>query len=236
MKPRTFGLDISQPDVSAEGQAQENPYAPKSMTDKLGSYFKTVIKGTFNLTRPNSHCNLRAQQTVEGTKLREEHQVMVATLQNRVVMLHSNPLLGKIFMYELDPSQQYRYQQQVRFRPNSLIRMQVVDNLVLVHNLDDKHSQMYDFKVVDYSAPLLKANLQVQPVMDQFCSDMYLAEEKATLAEANSDPNLAKDTTVEINFAVKYSSDSNEPVKAEVTVPPNDNPEEEKKETSETDS
>jgi hypothetical protein len=72
--------------------------------------------------------------------------------------------------------------------------------------------------------------------MDQFCSDMYLAEEKATLAEANSDPNLAKDTTVEINFAVKYSSDSDEPVKAQVTVPQNDKPEEEKKETSETDS
>lgn len=35
---------------------------------------------------------------------REEHNVLVATLQNRVCLIHSNPFIGKIFVFELDPT------------------------------------------------------------------------------------------------------------------------------------
>ena len=139
-------------------------------------------------------------------------------------------------MYELDPSQQYRYQMQILFAPSSLIRMQIIDNLVVVHNLDERHSQMYDFKIVDYATPLLKPHVKVHPDMDHFCSDMYLPEEKAALAEAESDPNLAKEQSVEINFTVKYSSDSDEPVKAEVSVKDSPAAEEEKKQPDSADS
>ena len=48
---------------------------------------------------------------------RQEHQVMVSCLCNKVIMLHSNPFLGRIFVYELDPSLIYRFQGQVTFTP-----------------------------------------------------------------------------------------------------------------------
>jgi hypothetical protein len=34
----------------------------------------------------------------------EEHHVMISTMQNRVCLVHSNPFIGKIFVYELDPT------------------------------------------------------------------------------------------------------------------------------------
>ena len=69
---------------------------------------------------------------------------MVTCLCNKVIMLHSNPFLGRIFVYELDPSLIYRFQGQVVFTPQTLIRIQIFDNTLVVHNLDDKSSQIYD--------------------------------------------------------------------------------------------
>lgn len=76
-------------------------------------------------------------------------------------MLHSNPFLGRIFVYELDPQLIYRFQGQVMFTPQTLIRMQIIDNMLVVHNLDDKSSQVYDFKIADYASPLIGPNLEV---------------------------------------------------------------------------
>ena len=53
----------------------------------------------------------------EATLRRQEHQVMVTCLCNKVIMLHSNPFLGRIFVHELDPSLIYRFQGQVTFPP-----------------------------------------------------------------------------------------------------------------------
>lgn len=93
--------------------------------------------GKFTLRDDLTHKNIRGiEQAQDATRKREEHQVIVATLQNRVVMLHSNPYIGKIFMYELDPSSQYRYQLQITFPVGNLIRMQIIDNLLVLHNLD----------------------------------------------------------------------------------------------------
>ena len=45
-----------------------------------------------------------------ATLRRQEHQVVVTCLCNKVIMLHANPYLGRIFVYELDPSLIYRFQ------------------------------------------------------------------------------------------------------------------------------
>lgn len=39
--------------------------------------------------------------------------------------------------------------------------MQIIDNIFVLHNLTDKSTQMYDFKIQDYSYPLGKPDLQV---------------------------------------------------------------------------
>jgi hypothetical protein len=39
---------------------------------------------------------------------------LLTTLQNRIVLVHVNPNLGKVFMYEVDPQNVYRYQMQIQ--------------------------------------------------------------------------------------------------------------------------
>ena len=55
-------------------------------------------------------------------------------------MLHANPFIGRIFVIELDPSFAYKYQTQVAFTPLTLIKMQIIDNALVLHNVDDKAS------------------------------------------------------------------------------------------------
>ena len=84
----------------------------------MQSFFKTTNSGKFLIKDSLAHKNLRlahlehiAQEAnADSQKLkREEHQILLCTMQNRVVLLHSNPHLGKVFMYELDPNNVYRY-------------------------------------------------------------------------------------------------------------------------------
>ena len=62
----------------------------------------------------------------------------MTSLYNKVVLLHANPFLGQIFVFELDPEFIYKYQNQVLYPASSLIQMQIIDNLLVVHNLDEK--------------------------------------------------------------------------------------------------
>lgn len=56
--------------------------------------------------------------------------------------------------------------------------MQVIDNLLVIHNLDSRSTQVYDFKIVDYNIPMLKPNLRVDlSSSERFLSDLFLPEE-----------------------------------------------------------
>jgi hypothetical protein len=46
-------------------------------------------------------------------------------------------------------------------KPHAQIRLQVVDGLVVVHDLDTKTTQIYDPKMPDFSEPLLHDGLVV---------------------------------------------------------------------------
>lgn len=72
------------------------------------------------------------------------------------MFLHSNPYVGKIFMFELNPDNLVSREKSIDFTPGCLIRMQIVDGLVVVHNLDERVTQLYDPKLRDYHLPLLK--------------------------------------------------------------------------------
>jgi hypothetical protein len=39
--------------------------------------------------------------------------------------------------------------------------MQLIDNLLVVHNLDEKSTQLYDLKIQDYASPLIGPHLNV---------------------------------------------------------------------------
>ena len=102
-------------------------------------------------------------------------------------MLHSNPFLGRIFVFELDPTFVYKYQTQVTFAPQTLIKMQIIDNTLVLHNVDEKSSQIYDFKIQDYGSPLIRQNLEVDTSFAKrgaHYSDLFLPEDQENESES----------------------------------------------------
>lgn len=81
---------------------------------------------------------------------------MIAAIQNQIIFLHANPYLGKVFVFELNPDELVTREKAIRFTPGCLIRMQSTDGLIVVHNLDEKTTQLYDLKLKNYEKPLLK--------------------------------------------------------------------------------
>ncbi len=94
---------------------------------------------------------------------------MMSLLYNKLVFLHFNPGTGQqggiIHIYELDPSYSYRTPTPIQLAPSSaghLIQLQIVENLIVVHDLDAKTIQAYDIKIgTDFGIGLLKEGCQV---------------------------------------------------------------------------
>ena len=95
------------------------------------------------------------------------HQVMLAMLYNKLVLVHLNPSLQVplLHLYELDPSYSYRIPTAVSLSPQStghLIQLQIVENLIVAHDMDAKVTQAYDMKIgSDFGIGLLKEGCQV---------------------------------------------------------------------------
>jgi hypothetical protein len=87
------------------------------------------------------------------------HEILVSTIYNKVIFLHANPDQGKIHIFELDPQFTYKYNHVITYQPKHQVKLQVIDNLLVVHNINQKSSQMYDFKIQDYTSPLTRDNL-----------------------------------------------------------------------------
>lgn len=66
--------------------------------------------------------------------------------------------------------------------------MQIIDNMLIVHNLDEKSSQMYDFKISDYASPLIMPNLDVDSsyvMKGAYMSDLIFPEEQENENESS---------------------------------------------------
>lgn len=61
-----------------------------------------------------------------------------------------------------------------------LHQIQVVDNLIVVHNMDEKSTNLYDIKLAEYALPVLVDNLDVdtQYYVDTYHTDAIFDEEK----------------------------------------------------------
>lgn len=75
----------------------------------------------------------------------------MTSLCNKIVLIHANPFIGKIFVYNLDPSGEFRYPRPIAYPQSALIRLQLVDGILLVHNLDEKATQMYDLRIAEFN-------------------------------------------------------------------------------------
>jgi hypothetical protein len=56
------------------------------------------------------------------------------------MLFHLNPYAAQITYYEVDPAFVFKSQHLIDLMSNALYQMQVVDSLLVVHNLDDKSS------------------------------------------------------------------------------------------------
>lgn len=65
--------------------------------------------------------------------------------------------------------------------------MQIIDNALVVHNMDEKSSQIYDFKIADYASPLINSNLEVDSsfaMKGAYVSDLIFPEEQENESES----------------------------------------------------
>jgi len=58
--------------------------------------------------------------------------------------------------------------------------MQVIDNLIVVHNFNEKSTNMYDIKLAEYTIPICVDNLDVdtQYFLNKYHSDILFKEEE----------------------------------------------------------
>lgn len=73
-------------------------------------------------------------------------------MYNKVIMFHLSPQTGEIFLHELEPSLNLKYSQSIQLQKGDVLhQMQVVDNLLVVHNIDQKSTNFYDVKLAEYN-------------------------------------------------------------------------------------
>lgn len=109
-----------------------------------------------------------------------KHQLMVCSVYNKTVMLHLSPQTGEIFIYELDPNMTFKYSQSIQIQRGSCVhQLQIFDNLLAVHNFDQKSTNLYDIKLAEYNLPVCADNLDIDIsyLEDTYHSDKIFSEE-----------------------------------------------------------
>lgn len=112
---------------------------------------------------------------------------MLTMIYNKLVLLHLNPSPSGgqqppiIHLYELDPGYSFRMPTPVPLNPKStghLIQLQIVENLIVAHDMDAKFTQAYDLKIgSDFGIGLFKEGCQVAAAQDMTLMDVITEEE-----------------------------------------------------------
>ena len=100
---------------------------------------------------------------------------MLSNVYNKSIFFHLNPQGQSIHIYELDPTFSYKNQHTIALpSPSSLYQMQTLDNLLVVHNLSEGHSQLYDLKLPDYSTGVLTNPVRIPS--DRYPAGIFLSD------------------------------------------------------------
>jgi len=118
----------------------------------------------------------------------------------------------------------------------------VVDNLIVVHNIDQKSTNFYDIKLAEYNQPICVDNLDVdsQYSIEHYHSDNLFPEETANAEGTEGDQdndndkfkgpgeadtgNNAGDQVkqskdyLEVNFQFNYTGEDDSPIKIGIDV------------------
>ena len=146
-------------------------------------------------------------------------------------MLHLSPLTGEIFIHELDPSMTFKYSMSIQITKD-VHQIQIIDNLIVVHNIEQKSTNFYDVKLAEYNQPCCVDNLDVET---KFCEDYYHSDQifNEELATGDDDGDIKNDTFLsptdvsegrqeqpkqskdylEVNFQFNYTGEDESPIK-----------------------
>lgn len=93
---------------------------------------------------------------------RNKHQLLLASIYNKIILLHLSPQMGEVYIHELDPNHCFKYQNSISLpKGDVLYSIQVVDNMIVIHNLDQKSTSLYDIKLAEYYHPVCVDNLDI---------------------------------------------------------------------------
>lgn len=111
--------------------------------------------------------------------------------------------------------------------------MQVVDNLLVVHNIDQKSTNFYDVKLAEYNQPVCADNLDVDISysLEYYHSDHIFPEETE---KSSVDDTLNVDETeteklvsdqakqskdyVEVDFKFNFTGEDDQPIKVGIDI------------------
>ena len=112
-------------------------------------------------------------------------------------------------MFQLEPSEIQVFEKQISFPVGNEIRMQMLDGMLVLHNLDEKTTQVYDLKLTDYEESILIPNLQTnhQFTKTKFLSDLFLAEEVPKENEGDTAQSLSQTIQAKIQTLKEETND-----------------------------
>ncbi|CDW82519.1 UNKNOWN [Stylonychia lemnae] len=134
---------------------------------------------------PNSSMMSSQTATSHGGVRRQQHQILLTTMYHRVILMHYNPNTSQVQAYELDINQTFKNNGHIQIYQSSLsgkdlIQMQTIDNLLVIHNMDTRATQIYDLKLEDWNIPLLSEDVKIEYGLvnkGKYLSDMLQKEE-----------------------------------------------------------
>lgn len=149
-------------------------------------------------------------------------------------MFHLSPQTGEIFIHELEPSLNMKYNLSIQLQKGDVLhQMQVVDNLLVVHNIDQKSTNFYDVKLAEYNQPICAENLDVDTSysLEYYHSDQIFPEETA---KSNVDDTLNVDETeseklvsdqavqskeyLEVDFKFNFTGEDDKPINIGIDI------------------
>jgi hypothetical protein len=128
-----------------------------------------------------------------------------------MILLHFSPQTSEIYIHELDPQMTFKYSQSIVLPKGDItFQMQVVDNLIVVHNFADKSSHLYDIKLAEYTIPICVDNLDIDTSFyaENYHSDTLFEEENVQ----EEKPEEEAKEYFEINFKFNYTGEDDTPI------------------------
>ena len=122
-----------------------------------------------------------------------QHQALLTTVHSKLVFAHLNPFAGCVQVYDLEQDE-VRTGMTIKV-DRGLCQMQVCDNLLVIHNIDLKTTQIHDIKLDGYDSNLMSESGQIRinkAIKGKLIMDLIKKDDARCPEEALSSRNANK--------------------------------------------